>query len=754
MSPRRPARTAPTTPTRLARALLGVALLLGLVLLGSGGPQATGSAAAAESKPPVSIALDSIAPTVPAPGGTLVVTGVLRNTSTAAVSQVSVRLRISTVPLVSRGQIAALAAGTQTRDGYAVGSPMRIGSLAPGQAEPFHLTLPLDSVGLGVFGVYPLNIEAVGAQKSGFGQLGIVRTFLPWAGRVRQYTPSHIAWVWPLTSPPDRPAGAAVGAATALADQLAPTGRLGQLVDAGAGQPVTWVVDPNLLDAASNLAAAPESAVTGPASTPTPGLAGTATPTATPSPSPSPTQTGTPSPSPTETGSPSPSDTGSPTPTAAPGPPTTAQDWLRALQTASTGSEVVALPYADPDLVAVQRAGLGRDLGAAAATGQAVAEQVLGRPVVADVAWPADGVLDPSTAAALAGDGMGAVLLSPQARPVTKAPTFTPTGRTEVATPNGSLAGLVYDATLSHLAAASTSTPGSRALLVQRFLAETAMLTAERPGDPRTVLVVPPRQWDPAPGLAAELIRDTAAVPWVDPVPLSSLRAEAPDQGVDRRSLTYSSAMAKHELPANDLAVVRSMEHQLTVFAQILTRPADVVPAYQQAFFRLESVSWRNRQKAWNTLVATVAGQSAGLRAAVHLAATNVTLGSKSGVFPLTVVNDLAQPVKVSVRLAPRTARLEVGATGTLTIDAQRRDQINVPARANANGLVIVDARLTTPSGAPLDGSTAIQVRVTQIGTVGLLIVFGAALVLFVAAGVRLGRRALAARAGQGGAGE
>ncbi len=744
MSPRPPAHPATTTPKNLPRVVLAALALLVLLTLGVGTPPA---ARAADTPPPLGIALDSLTPTVPAPGTTLVVTGVVHNTSATAVGEVSVRLRLSTTPLVSRGQIAALAAGTQTRDGFVVGTPVRIGSLAAGQAEPFRLSLPLDSVGLDVFGVYPLNVEAVGARPTGFGRLGIVRTFLPWVGRVRQFSPSRIAWVWPLTGVPDRPAGAALGSVATLSAELAPTGRLAELVAAGAGEPVSWVLDPDLLDAAANLAAAPESAVSGPPGTPTPGLPSTAGPPAptTPTPSPSPAS---PSPTPTGTGVPTSgvptsgaATSGAATSGAVSGPSSVAADWLRRLQAASTGSEVLALPYADPDLVAVQRAGLGPDLGSAAATGQAVAEQVLGRTVIADVAWPANGVLDQATATALAGDGMGAVLLSAQARPVTVAPIFTPTGRTEVATPNGSLAGLVYDSTLSQLVAAPTSAPGSRTLLVQRFLAETAMVTAERPGDPRTILVVPPRRWNPAPGLAGELVRDSAQVPWIDPVPLSSLRAQAPDQGVDRRSLTYTASMAKTELPAAELAMVRAMEHRLSSFAEILTRPADVVPAYQQAFYRLESVVWRTRAAGWKALAATVAGQSAGLRAAVHLTATRVTLGSKSGVFPLTVVNGLAQPVRVSVRLAPRSARLEVGDIGALTIDAQRRDQINVPARANANGLVIVDARLTTPSGDPLDGSTAIQVRVTQIGTVGLLIVVGAGTVLFVAAGARLLRR-------------
>ena len=57
-----------------------------------------------------------------------------------------------------------------------------------------------------------------------------------------------------------------------------------------------------------------------------------------------------------------------------------------------------------------------------------------------------------------------------------------------------------------------------------------------------------------------------------------------------------------------------------------------------------------------------------------------------------------------------------------------------------------MDARLQTPVGEPLGPVVSFRVTVTQIGTMGLLVTVGAAAVLFVAAGVRVGRRAMLAR--------
>ena len=175
---------------------------------------------------------------------------------------------------------------------------------------------------------------------------------------------------------------------------------------------------------------------------------------------------------------------------------------------------MVALPYADPDVVALHRAGLDDDLRGTREQGPAVAQRVLGRFVTGDIAWPAGGLLDQSTADTLTDLGVGAAILDPAARPPVRAPWYTPDGRTDVTTGGGgSLAGLVYDRTLSQLMTADTSAPGQQALLVQRVLAETAMITAERPADSRAVLIAPPREWAPTPGLAQLLVESASPGP-------------------------------------------------------------------------------------------------------------------------------------------------------------------------------------------------------------------------------------------------
>ena len=188
------------------------------------------------------------------------------------------------------------------------------------------------------------------------------------------------------------------------------------------------------------------------------------------------------------------------------------------------------------------------------------------------------------------------------------------------------------------------------------------------------------------------------------------------------------------------------MESDVTIFSQVLTEPDALLPPYRNATYRLGSTHWREHPGEASRLATAVTDDVTALRESVELVATPVTFGSSTGTFPLTIVNRLDQAVIVDLTISPRTPRLEVRPTEPLTIRAQRSEQANITASANANGLVFVDARLRTPVGEPLGPVVSFRVTVTQIGTMGLLVTVGAAAVLFVAAGVRVGRRAVLAR--------
>ena len=92
-----------------------------------------------------------------------------------------------------------------------------------------------------------------------------------------------------------------------------------------------------------------------------------------------------------------------------------AGQWIAQLAAATKGGCVVALPYADADLVALTRGGLTDAAARALGPGRQILSTVLQTPVPADVAWPADGVVDDPTLDVAQASGARTVLLSADA---------------------------------------------------------------------------------------------------------------------------------------------------------------------------------------------------------------------------------------------------------------------------------------------------------------------------------------------------
>jgi hypothetical protein len=126
-----------------------------------------------------------------------------------------------------------------------------------------------------------------------------------------------------------------------------------------------------------------------------------------------------------------------------------------------------------------------------------------------------------------------------------------------------------------------------------------------------------------------------------------------------------------------------------------------------------------------------------------------VTLTGSSGTVPITVSNELDTPVQVAIS-AVADPHLEVkrGAHVTRTIRPHTQVPVDVRVTALTRGVATLTVSLSTPSpgSKPYGPPVLLRVNSTAYGLEALLITGGATAVLFVGAGVRLGRRARAAR--------
>jgi Family of unknown function (DUF6049) len=672
------------------------ALLLALPVLG--GPTRASAVPTATTGVlgPVRVAVSSISPPSPGPGDTFAVVGRAVNAGTLPISDVGVRLRVDTRRLTSRDALAEAAA--VDADGNPVAadpgtffpaSSILTGladSLAPGGSIPFRISMPAEDLGFAGFGVHTVTIEVRGVGQDGRRvTVGSTRTFIVWRS-VGTLPTVRVSWLVPLQDLPLRGVDGRVDAtaADALADSLDPGGRLSSLVSAGAGEPITWAVDPDLLEEVVGLAG---------------GL-------------------------PLEGG-------GTTTPDAG------AQAWLTLLK---ASPDVSALPYADPDLTASRRASLSADLPAEVAEGTATATRILGRTVPAAPAWPVDGVATPGTLGGAQSAGLTQVVLSSTTLRLPDVETATPDALGALS--NSQLQVIAADSTLSTLAATDPRRLGNNTLARLRLLAETAMVAAERPSDPRSVVIAVPRDWAPSPGWAKVLLTLNRVAPWIVPVHLSALTADPGDAPV-RRLVPYPATAAAVEVPASQLRVVRQTSGGLQRFAEILTDPGAYVPAYTTALQRGQSAAWRTDPTGGQAYVRSVANALAGEQRKVRiLGRGQVTLSSRSGKIPLTVRNGLAQDIRIGVQLTATPAfRLRMGKDTVSTVEAGRTASVEVPASTSADGRIPVRARLSTPLGEPLGPTVTFDVRATGYGKVARLVAGALVVLLGLSLVVRVFRR-------------
>ena len=705
---------------------------------------------------PLRISVTTLAPRAPRPGGLLQVTGTITNVGTQEVREVRLRLRVGD-RINNRADLHAADAQrppTVRRDGTSTDPVAR--DLAPGARTTFDLRTTVANLALGELGVYPLDVEAVGLLPEGFVRVGLAPTWLPWFA-AEPVRPSPVAVVLPLVDTPRRTPDD-VQFDDTLAATLAPTGRLGRVLAvaqaASTGQcdppalasppttpvtpptalqaaraaakaaaaraaercaaaPVTLVVDPDLLDTVSSM--------TRPYLVRTQGTR-------------------------TEPG----------TGTAA------AKGWLATLRAVTASTPPVTLPFADPDIDALTRGAPGlSDLAQAVSLGRGVVRDVLGTPPLATVALPPAGPVTPAAVDALTADGTRALVLSPSAFP----------GGDRVANPTlgartplpPSVSGspvdaLVVDDGMSQLLAGgdvpARGPEMTSRLVEQRFLVETAIVAAERPGaEPRTFLLSPARRGSLDVGVITAALRDLGRVPWLCPVLLADVVAgsehcpgQSPVAHIDERPQLRTDASG--QLSAAYLAGIarnRDGGGQLVDAVLVPDAATSVIRSrLRRGVARAESSAWQGDPAGARRSAASLDGFVSDLLDNVSVrGGGRLLLTSTKGTLTVVLQNTLRTEVQCRVRFSSPTAKLSTAETGLITVGPGKAVQASVRAAARTSGQFVVLAQMIDRDGRPFGPPARVVVRSTRYGALALGVTGLAAAVLLLAAGVRITRRAL-----------
>jgi hypothetical protein len=409
--------------------------------------------------------------------------------------------------------------------------------------------------------------------------------------------------------------------------------------------------------------------------------------------------------------------------------------WLNALTSAISGQQAFVTPYADVDVDALSHVGLSTDLHNAFTEGRAVGSQILHLPAAADtIAWPPTGLADSGILGSLAINQIKTVVLNSSVMPPAgPAPSYTPSAQASVDSGIGSsLRVLLADQTISKILAAPTTgpaaNPGSAFTTQQSFLAQTAMIVAELPATARSLVVTPPRLWNPAPGLAGSLLSDTAQAPWLHPASLAGLAAVTHQTGEVARQAPPAHHVSRDELPGSYLTRVASLGAAVRLQASTFSPPD---PGYlQSTIATLESADWPGSRApaatARHNLLDSALGYVSAQAKKVSIIDTGqYTLGGSSAKIPVSVTNDMATTVRVVLHAsADGNARLSIGSfDGQITIAAGRTKTIPLPLHSHSVGVTDVTLSLYSPNGTPLPKtSVRLTVRATRFGTLALVI--------------------------------
>ncbi|MGW2742715.1 DUF6049 family protein [Streptomyces sp. NPDC001450] len=686
--------------------LAGAPLLAGLLQLPAAGP------AQAASSDTVSVSVDSLSPSAPTDGDTLTVSGTVMNKGKQAVTGAHVGLRVGPM-LNTRAAIDGVArrsddlqGGTSTEVGEKYEE--KFSKLAPGVAEHFSISVPVDKLDLGDDGVYEFGVALSGqtSAQSWEQTLGIQRTFLPWQASEAD-TKTKTTFLWPLISTVHMTARTRAGELQTpvflnddLAKEIAPGGRLAQMLELGKDLDVTWVIDPDLL--ASVDAMAGNYRIQGDGDTTTAGTH-----------------------------------------------QAVAKQWLAGLQKAVAGKEVVALPFADPDLASLAHNGTSvtgslshlKDATDVAAT---TVKTVLHVTPSTDFAWPVEGAVDPSIMKVATSAGADRVIARSDSLQEATGLPYTPSAARPV---GGGTTAVVADARLSTAFEGDLSKADSATLAVQKFLAQSLEVNAQT-DEQRSIVVAPQRMPSASQAQAmAAALKTLQDGTWSQSQNLTAAAKAKPDPDAATRipsTSAYPSSLRKQELPRTAFEQIARTQDKLDNFKVILSDQSRVVTPFGRAINREMSTSWRGRSTQADSFRDDVENWLDELADQVKLIDKSETkLSGRSATIPVTVQNNLVQPVNHLVLRLTSTnpTRLKIGGKAyydqRVDVSGGHSQSVKFTTSANANGRVSVFAQLYTEDGQEYGDPVQFDVKVTEV-TPTVMLVIGGGVLLLVLAGFRM----------------
>jgi hypothetical protein len=713
-------------PAGFARALAAVlaAVLLSSVLTAPAAtarPGAPRAAAEDTGEAPLAVSIDTMTPSTAPRRGNVTLTGEITNRSDSRWTDLYVYLFASSSPMTTSSELAEANATDETE--Y-VGDRLtqnglyeRIDSLEPGETMPYTLTVPASRLPFDAPGVYWLGVHVLGTSDEDGridGADGRARTFI--ASMPARTPQTALSLVVPLRGVVRRTPDGRIANVRSWNRALGDDGRLGRLLELAqtstSDVPVTWLVDPAVLETARSLAGGNDGFDLAPTDTEEGGE----------SPSPGSESSETPGPvDPEESEDADPEDQLAEVAAEA----QQAEAWLSSFTDTASQQTVLTLPYGDVDVATLLRGNFSSIFERA----NELSEKLMvdlgldGTPVVA----PSSGLFPDLALDNL--DPGRTVLLSEQA---------VDSDATAVRLRQGSQVLLTSD--VARVGGPAPTPPFDALALRQRILAEAAVHGLTGPqGQP--LVVSTPDQWDPGTGWQTASFFTGLDVPWVRTVDVPFAQATSGPQEYDGK-LAYPRAARRREIPVGNVLATQELDSSGSVLAELLTRNDTIDDQVGRAAMLGASTNAGRRPHRARVMTRRIAEEVHGLLGSVSVEGTPlVTMSSQSGNFQVTVVNGLDEPVTVGIDAETGSDELEIRAPDIVSLGPGQRASVRLEVTSTGTGVHSVLISPTAPDGRPLGRSTQVRVRSSQVGLVIWLIMGTGAVVFFAAIGARIVRR-------------
>lgn len=590
------------------------------------------------------------------------------------------------------------------------GAYATIPDLAKGDSYTWHISVPRTLLGAKQPGVYWFCVHALGPQSPNVADAR-ARTFLPLVdtnAKKARKTPQKVALVLPLRRQVTYHSDGRLAYVQGWTREL--NGRLSDLLAVGQDLPdVTWAIDPALLDAVRKLADGNPPRDTGPTD-------GSAAPPGSASASPSVSALAMPSDTESADQQQEDAQIGAAAKQAA-------AAWLKRLGPAVQGRQVLALPYADPDLPALAAGDKGL-YQTARKQSQATLKSygIDAEPAVV----PPSGYLDQG-AIKLAGTNTVSIVGDDMFKGTAPA----------VADVGG------HPLVVGSTAAASGGPgPGDRTDAVslrQRIVSQAAL----RRGTGRPLVVVLPDSWAP-PESPTAFVRPLISSSWLEPVSVTEAISGQASTDVSTSRLNYPAHEKKSHISPSRLSAANGLIRSGNILQRVLAHNSTVAAVVAEEAMTTTSYAARGHDTGAAAQAAAVI--DAGLRRITVEVPPKVILSNmKGGKFQVWVHNGFNETVTVRLRAAS-DRRLRVSSSEPIQLDPNSRTSEMLSASVVDAGTHTAQILVSDVDGTPLGGSAYLPIRPAQVSSVIWWFVGTGCALLFAAIAVRLTRRVASAR--------